>query len=251
MDLRLPDDGPSHPFEVARDRFETTCDLDLPVRVRLREDPDARTWAGHYDDYHVLNISRRAASSAMAPELALHEYAHMRRYEQRHPSHTQSIDEAVMLAFPGRSVERRKLLHCAQIANHMKDVYADDITLRVGPPDKLVAFFESELAGAVADRPTSPPDQGWTRLTPGADPDITAINAAFALALLERHDALPADHRLYEFAQVAGSDAPGVDLSGFRRRFRDLARDPDESEFRKALVDAARAYVLPDEHAAD
>ncbi|MFB9805016.1 DUF5781 family protein [Haladaptatus pallidirubidus] len=241
MDIRVHGSTPPTPFLSASDLFETEHDLDRPVHVRVRDDPDERTWTSHPGDHHVLNISRHAASSAMARELALHEYSHMARNEQSHPSHTQSTAEALFLAFAGKSVERRKLTHCYQIANHMKDIYADDITLQVGPSDKLVAFLESELATAVADRPTHPRGR---RMTATTDPEMTAVNAAFALALVERHDLVPRDHRLYDLARTASRDAPTVNVQGFKYRFLSLDDDPDESEYRKALVDAAEEYVL-------
>jgi hypothetical protein len=178
----------------------------------------------------------------MARELALHELAHMARHEEGHPSHTQSTEEALFLALAGRSVERRRVAHCYQIANHCKDVYADDITLSVAPADKLVSFLESRLAAALADRPRDY-RPGSRRHSAAADPDITAVNAAFALALCERHDALDASHRLYDLADAADDDAPGVDVAAFRRRFRSLADDPSESEHRKALVDLTRTYA--------
>ena len=206
--------------------------------------------AGHYDDRHELLVSRRAASSAMARELALHEFAHMARYEEEHPSHVQSTEEALFLALAGRSVERRKLAHCYQIANHMKDIYADDITLDIGPTGKLVSFLESSLASAVADSPPTAPG-GWRRLTEAADPEITAVNAAFALGLVERHGLVDDDHRIYDLAHAAAADAPGVCLDTFRRQFRSLAENPDESTYRKTLVDAARTYAAGGERAAD
>ncbi|WP_255168945.1 DUF5781 family protein [Natrononativus amylolyticus] len=251
MDLRVQGPGPTAPFLGARDLFETEYELSLPVHVQLREDPDERTWAAHYDDRHVLNISRQAASSALARELALHEFSHMARHEESHPSHVQSTEEVLYLALAGKTVERRKLAHCYQIANHMKDIYADDITLAVGPGEKLLAFLESSLAAAVADRPTAPSGPNVTRISPGADPEITAVNAAFALALAERHDLLAADHRLYDLAHAASEDAPGVDFEGFRERFRELTREPDSSSYRQVLVDATRAYVDADGRAAD
>ncbi|APX97311.1 DUF5781 family protein [Natronorubrum daqingense] len=243
MDLRVQGAGPTSPFLGARDLFETEHDLSLPVHVHLRDDPDERTWAGHYDDRHVLNISKQAASSAMARELALHEFSHMARYEQAHPSHTQSTEEVLYLGLAGKSVERRKLSHCYQIANHMKDIYADDITLTVGPGEKLLSFLESSLAMAVADRPETPSRSGLTRRSASADPDITAVNAAFALALAERHDLVEDDHRLYDLAYAAAMDAPSVDFEGFKRRFRELVANPDSSTYRQMLVDATRAYV--------
>ncbi|WP_158058136.1 DUF5781 family protein [Halorussus halophilus] len=242
MDVRVHGPGPATPFLRARDLFETEHDLDLPVRVHVRDNPDERTWTAHPEDHHVLNISRQAATSAMARELALHEYAHMARHEQSHPSHTQSTEEALFLALAGKSVERRRLTHCYQIANHMKDIYADDITLRVGPTDKLVAFLESELAAAVADRPAR--QQDGLRLTSTADPEITVVNAAFALALVERHDLVADDHRLYDLAHAAANDAPSIDFAGFKHRFASLGPDPGESEYRKTLVDATREYAL-------
>ncbi len=252
MDVQITGPGPEEPFLGARDIFETECDLRRPVTVEIVPDPDERTRASHSEQGHRLTISRQAATSAMARELALHEYAHMLHHERDHPSHTQSTEEAIFLALAGRSVERRKLTHCHQIANHMKDIYADDIWLDVAPADKLVAFLESSLAAALADRPPEPPTwpptgaegSGSTdRLTPAADPEITAVNAAFALGLVERHDLVDDDHRLYDLADAAAADAPGVAFERFRRLFRSLTPDPDTSEYRKLLVDATRTYA--------
>jgi len=249
MDVRVRGPGPEEPILGARDLFETERTLKRPVTVEIREDPDERTRVSHDDEGHLFVISQQAATSAMARELALHEFAHMHHYERAHPSHTQSMEEVIFLALAGRSVERRKLTHCYQIANHMKDIYADDVWLEVAPADKLVPFLESSLAAAVADRPRDPP--AWDRLTPAADPDITAVNAAFALGLVERHDLVDDDHRIYDLAHAAAQDAPEIDVTAFTRRFRNLARDPDDSEYRKALVDVTRAYATGGERAAD
>jgi len=271
MELRVHGPGPSDPFLGARDLFETERDLERPVTVQIRADPDERTRVSHDEESHLLVISRQAATSAMARELALHEFAHMHHYESDHPSHTQSTEEAIYLALAGRSVERRKLVHCYQIANHMKDVYADDLWTELAPADKLVAFFEASLAAAVADRPGTPPVWGsatrttrgdieakaaddadsTARLTPAADPEITAVNAAFALGLVERHGLIEDGHRLYDLAHAAAADAPEVGLEQFKRHFRTLVEDPDESEYRKALVDVTRAYADDGEQAAD
>ncbi len=250
MEVRVQGSGPTAPFLSARDVFETEADVQLPIHVHVRDDPDERTWTGHYDDHHVLNISRRAATSVMARELTIHEFSHMVRYEQNHPSHVQSTEEALFLGLAGNSVERRKVAHCYQIANHMKDIYADDITMRVSPPEKLVSFLESSLAAAVADQPT-PPRAGLMPIQPGSDPDITAVNAAFALALVERHDLVDDDHPIYDLARVAAGDAPDVSVERFKQRFATLADDPSESEYRKALVDVTREYALGRQQAAD
>jgi hypothetical protein len=243
MDVRVRGSGPAGPFLGATSLLETEWELALPVEVEIRENPDERTHAAHYDDRHELVISRKAATSAMARELALHELAHMVRYENGHPSHTQSTDEALFLALAGQSVERRKVTHCYQIANHMKDIYADDITLSVAPAEKLVTFFESQLAATLADRPTDGLYPESSVDTTEADPEIAVVNAAFALAMVERHDLVDEDHRIYALADALAGDAPGVDLDHFREKFRSLARQPTESDYRKDLVDVTRAYA--------
>ena len=243
MDVRVQGRVAPDPFLSAAALLETEYTLSRPVDVQIRENPDERTWAAHYTDRHVLNISRQAATSVMARELALHEFAHMARYEQRHASHIQSTEEALFLALAGKSVERRKLSHCYQIANHMKDIYADDITLDLAPATKLIDFFAATLADALADRPSDdgPPDSQLE--TPGSDPEITAVNAAFALGLVERHGLVDRGHRLYDLAQAAANDAPTVDMEAFKNRFKSLGADPTESEYRKTLVDVTRAYA--------
>jgi len=246
MDVRVQGTVAPDPFLSAAALLETEYDLSRPVDVQIRENPDERTWAAHYDDRHVLNISRQAATSVMARELALHEFAHMARYEQRHASHTQSTDEALFLALAGTSVERRKLSHCYQIANHMKDIYADDITLDLAPATKLIDFFAAKLGTALTDRSTDDDRPGSRLETPGSDPEITAVNAAFALGLVERHGLVDSNHRLYDLAHAAAADAPTVDLTEFKERFRSLGADPTESEYRKTLVDVTRAYATAD-----
>ncbi|WP_228841056.1 DUF5781 family protein, partial [Halorubrum sp. AJ67] len=52
------------------------------------------------------------------------------------------------------------------------------------------------------------------------------------------------DHRIYDLARAAGSDTDAVDVAAFKERFLDLAHDPSESDYRKALVAAARAYAV-------
>jgi len=250
MNMRVTGDGPAEPFLGAASLFETEHDLQRRVHVEIRDDPDERTRVSHDDETHRLVIPRQAATSAMARELALHEFAHMRHYEDGHPSHVQSLEEVLFLAFTGRSVERRKVTHCYQIANHVKDIYADDLWIGLAPTEKLVRFFESTLAAAVADRPADPSPAG-DRLTPAADPDITAVNAAFALALCERHDLLDRDHRIYELASVAARDAPDVGFENFKHHFRALDPDPDASDYRKSMVEITREYVLGGEQAAN
>ena len=240
MDLRVHGSLPNTPFEEARTILEPTHDIEKPIDVEVSQDPDGRTWTGHHGDRHVLTLSRRAATSAMATELALHEFAHMRRAEERHASHTVSTEEALFLALAGRRVEQSVIPHAYQIANHIRDVYADDITLSFRTGEKLAAFLESELAAAILDGPETAPPGGYSR-SRSADPELTVVNAAFALALLDRHG-VGGEHRLDDLAHAAARDAPSIDLEAFRRRFRTLPGEPTQGDCLRTFVDTIGAY---------
>ncbi len=241
MNIQIRGSGPAAPLQSAADLFETEHTLDRPVEVMLRDDPDVRTKTGHRSERHILEMSRSAASSAMATELAVHEFAHMYRHEEGHPSHHQSTAEIISLALTGRTVDRETVAHTHQIANHMKDIYADDLTLRVTGHEKLLRYLEAGLAAALRDRPQF--SRPGTRLTGRSAPAITAVNAAFALALIERHDLDETEHRLYDLAAAAASDAPVIPLDRFTELFRSLQADPSPREYRRVLIEATRIYA--------
>lgn len=240
MDLRVHGSIPAMPFEEARSRLEPTHDIEKPIDIEVSPDPDERTWTSHFTDRHVLSLSRQAATSAMATELAIHEFAHMRRAEEAHPSHTVDTEEVLFLALAGKRVQSAVIPHASQIANHIRDIYADDITLSVSSGEKLAAFLEAELAAAIRDRPGDVPEGGYS-LSRTADPALTVVNAAFALALLDRHEVV-ADHRIGDLAHAAERDAPAIDLESFRRRFRSLQGDPTEEECLRTFVDTIGTY---------
>jgi len=240
MDIRVHGPAPPTPFEEARRRLEGAHDVEKPVEVRIETDAEARTWTGHQPDRHVLSIPQQVARSVMATELVVHEFAHMVLAEESHPSHTVDTEEVLFLSFTDRPLDRTSLPHALQIANHVRDIYADDITLSVTNGEKLAAFLESELAAAIADVPRNPPATGY-RLSGDADPGITVVNAAFALALLERHE-VNADHRIEELAHAAQRDAPHIDLERFRTTFQTLEADPTERECMRTFVDVIGRY---------
>jgi len=238
MRLTVRGPGPAAPFLSARDLFETERRLERPVTVRVVTRPDERTRVEHTADDHELTVSRRVATSAMARSLALHEFAHMHRHERGHPSHTQSTKEAIFLALAGEDGAPRRVRDYYQIANHAKDIYADDLWVDLVPAGRLVTYLESGLAETLArDTP------GETDRDPEFPPELAAVNAAFALGLVERHGLVGRDHRLYELAHAAATDAPAVELDWFRERFRTLATDPDRREYKQTLVDLSRAYA--------
>lgn len=243
MEVAVQNGANPTPFLQARDRFETEFDIERPVKVFVRSDPYQRTVTAHYPTYHTLSMSAIAANSEMAAQLTLHEFAHMVRYEQGHMSHHSSTIEGLYLAAGGRSVSEDRLAHCLQIANHLKDIYADDLTIEVSVPTRLVDFFEASLATTLINRESGSPPRGGNRVTRQNDKAIAAINAAFAIALLDRHDLLPNNHRLFQFADTIASDAPMVPFDHFRTLFYSLEENPTASEYRRVLVDAFSTYL--------
>jgi len=78
---------------------------------------------------------------------------------------------------------------------------------------------------------------------PTPDPEITAVNAAFALGLVEGHSLVESTHRLYDLARAAAADAPTVDFETFNQRFLSLSPDSDKSEYRIILVELTELYA--------
>jgi hypothetical protein len=245
MEVNVRDGAPPGPFLSAAEMLETRYDVDAPVFVTVVEDPDTRTHVVHYDDHHEVVISAAAVSSAMARELILHEFAHVVRNEQGHTSHHLEPTEAVMIGAAGRRVARPKIIHCYQIANHMRDIYADDITLDLLPPDKLMAYLASAVAHAVSEAQHHMMGPRSRLVSRAPDPEITAVNAAFALGVARRHNVDPAVYRLEALAHAAGDDAPRIDIDGFADRFARLRADPSTREYRRALVETLQTYLWP------
>jgi hypothetical protein len=245
MEVNVRGGAPPGVFLSAAEMLETRYDVDDPVYVTVEDDPDTRTHVLHYSDHHEVVISAAAVSSAMARELILHEFAHVVRHEEGHTSHHLEPAEALMLGTAGRRVPRSKLIHCYQIANHMRDIYADDITLDLLPPQKLMSYLTSAVAAAVTEtrHPTMGPHSRLVSRAP--DPEITAVNAAFAMGVARRHDVDPRAHRLEALAHAAADDAPRIDVDIFADRFAKLQADPSTREYRRDLVEMMRTYLWP------
>ena len=245
MEVNVRGGAPPGPFRSAAEMLETRYDVETPVYVTVAEDPDTRTHVVHYREHHEVVISAAAVSSAMARELILHEFAHVVRNEEGHSSHHLETTEAVMIGAAGRHVPRPKLIHCYQIANHMRDIYADDITLDLLPPQKLMSYLTSAVAAAVteASHPTMGPHSRLVSRAP--DPEITAVNAAFAMGVARRHGVDPRAHRLEALAHAAADDAPRIDVDIFADRFAKLQADPSTREYRRDLVEMMRTYLWP------
>jgi len=241
MDLRVQGMSPD-PFLGAADLFETEWSLDDPVHVKVREDPDERTWAGHYDGYHVLNVEARRHQRDGPRAGRPRAVAHGPLRGGARVSHPIDRGGAVPRALrrDGGAPQARALLPDRE------------------PHEGHLRRRHHALGRARGQAPRLPrvdprgrrrrPPRGLPGRRPAGHgrcrPEITAVNAAFALALVERHDIAGPGHRIYDLARAAGSDTDAVDVDAFKERFLALGPDPSESDYRKALVAAARAYAV-------
>lgn len=124
--------------------------------------------------------------------------------------------------------------------------------MTVSSEEKLVGFLESELAAAILDRPRHTPISGYS-LSKAISPDITAVNAAFALGVVDRHD-IKAGHRLEDLAYAAGRTARNVDIQLSREQFRSVDANPIDEDSLRTFVETIGKYfdaITKDEEGED
>ena len=128
-------------LEVARRYREMGVEPERPVTLIVEDMPimgatESRT-AGHR-----LHVGAHAVGSGMLDGLIAHEMGHMVRTEQGHPSHTAEVHRRVLRSLEVPPSQRNGFLAVARVAvNHVQDVYADDLAIRVIGRDRIGPFF--------------------------------------------------------------------------------------------------------------
>jgi hypothetical protein len=169
-------------------------------------------------DGHRLHVAAHAVGSGALDGLLAHEAGHMVRAERGHPSHRPEVHRRAYdaVAVPPRS--RNAFGGVAREAiNHVEDVYADDLALRVlGADDRMAAFFSDwarNSARVGGDR--------WETVGNG-------VTVAFALGNLARHG-IPPEDGVVRHADAFAAAADIQSFPGFVATFRDLP-GTDETE---------------------
>jgi len=137
---------------------------------------------------HTIVVSGFAVRSGMLQGLLAHELSHVYRNVTNHPSHNDQIISQLASSFINRykldTDYQREILH--QVINHVQDLYADDITMKVLATDNGL-FDPRQLEGFFVD---------WIKDEPvrmGASKRDRWVNAAimlnnsFALSNMLRH----------------------------------------------------------------
>lgn len=138
---------------------------------------------------HVIVVSGFALESLMLEGLLTHELSHVYRNITHHPSHSEPLIASLMRVFiDGHTLDRdyeREILH--QAINHIQDLYADDIAIRV-----LTAYDDTPLLQQLGDF-----FLGWIKEEPATtgarrrDQWVNAsilLNNSFAISNMERHE---------------------------------------------------------------
>lgn len=152
---------------VVREQLQVVLDamarlgyvITQPVEVKVDEKLPFMGYTSRQWEKHVIVVSGFATQSLLLWGLLTHELSHVYRNLSNHPSHNEEILANATGSFTqvhGLSEDyQRQVLH--QAINHIQDLYADDIAVRViqsnpqmrAPLESLGEFF----LGWIKDKP--------------------------------------------------------------------------------------------------
>jgi len=114
---------------------QTGFRIDRDVRVVVDEKLPFMGYTSHrwQSQRHTIVVSGFALESPMLEGLLTHELSHIYRTITNHPSHSEPLIASLMRFFiDSQKLHRdyeQQVLH--QAINHVQDLYADDITVKV------------------------------------------------------------------------------------------------------------------------
>jgi len=145
---------------------------------------------------HTIVVSGFAAKSGMLQGLLAHELSHVYRNVTNHPSHNDRIISQLTSSFINRYEldigYQREILH--QVINHVQDLYADDITMKVLATDNPV-FDSGQLEAFFIDWIKDAPVTTGVRKRDRWANAAIMLNNSFALSNMQRHGINDAENR--------------------------------------------------------
>ena len=145
---------------------------------------------------HTIVVSGMAVRSGMLRGLLAHELSHVYRNVTEHPSHNERIIAHLASSFISNykldAHYQRQILH--QVINHVQDLYADDITMKIlatddglFDPKQLEGFFVDWIKEEPVKTDVNKRDR-WTNAA-------IMLNNSFALSNMQRHNINDHDQR--------------------------------------------------------
>ena len=197
---------------------------------------------------HVIVVSGHAVKSPMLVGLLTHELSHVYRNITGHPSHSEPLIASLMRIFVDRhKLDRdyeQEILH--QAINHIQDLYADDIAVRVlatydGMAPRLEQLGEFFLGWIKED----PARSGARRRDQWINASIL-LNNSFAISNMERHEIVEGQ---VEKAKLSNDrflkrikPSAAMQFSYFNKFMVNLKEDISEAEFREHMKEYLRSF---------
>jgi len=198
---------------------------------------------------HVIVVSGFALKSPILEGLLTHELSHVYRNITGHPSHSESLIASLMRLFiESHELDRdyeQEVLH--QAINHIQDLYADDVAIKVlaayngmAPSlEQLGEFFLGWIKEEPAKSSARRRDQ-WVNAS-------ILLNNCFAVSNMERHEITEGQ---IEKAKVSNDRflnriKPGAAMrfSFFNRFMVGLKEDVSEAEFHEQMSEYLRDFL--------
>ncbi len=202
-----------------------------PVRIVIEAMPIMGATEPTSDGFR-LHVAAHAVRSGMLDGLMAHEAGHMIRMEQGHPSHLNDVHRRALESVSVPTKARNAFLGVARAAiNHVEDIYADDLSIRVIGRDRDMAAFFSDWVRNSAE----PGGTRWETIGRG-------VTAAFALGNLARHGIKPEDGVALQAKRFAGAAILGG-FPGLVAAFRDLPKTEDADPIEAAIRDLLAAIA--------
>ncbi|TLZ50945.1 MAG: hypothetical protein E6K18_06205 [Methanobacteriota archaeon] len=201
--------------------------IKLPVALVIEKMPIMGATESTKDG-HRLHVASHAVAGGMLDGLMAHEAGHMVRIERRHPSHLPEVYGRILDEISIPAARRQGFASVAREAiNHVEDIYADDLAIRVlGQERDLAPFFSDWIRNSARPAPSR-----WATVG-------NAVTIAFALGNMARHGVRPEDG-VAGLAEAFSRNADVPSVESFAASFRDL---PDSDD--PAVVGSAMDKLL-------
>jgi hypothetical protein len=222
--------------------------IEQKVRVIVDKNLPFMGYTSRQWQSHVIVVSGFALDSPMLEGLLTHELSHVYRNITHHPSHSDRLIAGLMRAFiDGHKLNRdyeQEILH--QAINHIQDLYADDIAVRVlaghdGTTrlQQLGDFF----LGWIKEEPAT---TGERRRDQWVSASIL-LNNSFAISNMERHKVTEGQIEKARLSNVRflnriKSDA-ATQFNYFNRFMVDLEEDVSEAGLREQMKEYLRNFL--------
>jgi hypothetical protein len=163
--------------------------IDQDVSVVVDEKLPFMGYTSRRAQSHTIVVSSFAASSEMLEGLLAHELSHVYRNITNHPSHNERIIAHLAGSFSNQhkldADYQGEILH--QVINHVQDLYADDISMKVLVNGESVLFDSKQLEEFfvewIKEEPVKTSAARRDRWLNGA----MMLSNCFALSNMQRH----------------------------------------------------------------